>query len=160
MLFKDMKPGYPVYLLDKGTVKATTGKIINVSQPHFSTPQTGANFTPSTQMYVDVTVEIDGRTQTYSIPETLTITYTGNSVLSTDKDGILREAEALKSRSETALKEVDKHKETITLCDTLLSEWNPVFADKKKQEERINGLEEEVRGLGAMLKDFINDFKK
>lgn len=160
MLFKDMKPGYPVYVLDKGAIKASIGKVVNISQPHFSSPQIGTNFTPSTQMYVDATIEADGRTQTYSIPETLGITYAGNYVLSTDKDGILRETEALKSRSETALKETDRHKETIALCDALLSEWNPVFADKKKQEERINGLEEEVRGLGAMLKDFINDFKK
>lgn len=159
MLFKDMKPGYPVYLMDKEAVKASTGKIINVSQPHFQNQSQGS-FQASAQMYVDVTVETDGQTRTYSIPETLGVTYAGNLVLSVDRDGVLREVEAMKSRSEDALKDVEKHKETIISCDEILTGWNPVFAEKKKQDERISGLENEVKGLGSMLRDFINEFRK
>ena len=159
MLFKDMKPGYPVYLLSKDTVKATTGKIVNIGQPHFPNAVNGS-FPQTTQMFVDVTVESDGQTHTYSIPDTLAVTYAGELVLSTDRDGILRDVEAMKTRSEEALKNVDNHKATIQACDKILEEWNPTFAEKKRQDERISGLENEVKELGTMLKDFISELKK
>lgn len=159
MLFKDMKQGYQVYILDKNTLDYKTGKIVSVSQPHLPGQQPLGGYTTSMQLYVDATIETNGNTQTYSIPDSLGITYSGNLVLSTSKDGIIREVEAVKANSENAIKDVDTHKKRLTLCDTLLSDLNPEFADKKKQEERINGLEEEVRGLGTMLKDFIASLK-
>lgn len=159
MLFKDMKQGYQVYILDKDSLDYKTGKIVSVSQPHLPGQQPLGGYTPSMQLYVDATIETNGSTQTYSIPESLGITYSGNLVLSTSKDGIIREVEAVKSNSENAIKEVDSHKNRLSRCEALLSDLNPEFADKKKQEERINGLEEEVRGLGTMLKDFIASLK-
>lgn len=159
MLFKDMKPGYPVYLLDKDAVKAATGKIVNVGQPHFPNTMNG-NLGQTAQMFVDVTVEADGQTHTYSIPDTLAVTYAGTLVLSTDREGILRDVEAMKTRSEEALKDVDKHKATIGQCERILEEWNPAFAEKKRQDERISGLENEVKGLGTMLREFIGEMKR
>ena len=161
MLFKDMKPGYPVYMLDKESVKTMTGKVVNVSQPRFGnqTPANG-NFQATAQMYVDVTLEVDGQTKTYSIPDTLGVTYAGDIVLSVDREGVLRDVEAMKSQSEEVLRGVDRHKAVIESCEKILEEWNPVFAEKKRQDERISGLENEVKGLGSMLRDFINEFKK
>jgi len=157
MLFKDMKPGYPVYLLDKENMKAATGKIVNIGQPHFPSP--AGNIPQTAQMFVDVTVESDKQTRTYSIPDTLSVTYAGALVLSTDREGILRDVEAMKSRSEEALNEVGRHRNTIAECDRILEEWNPAFAEKKRQDERISGLETEVKGLGSMLREFIGEFK-
>ena len=48
----------------------------------------------------------------------------------------------------------------INSCDAILSEWNPEFAEKKQQDERISGLEKQVEKMGKMLSDFINEFKK
>ncbi len=161
MLFKDMKPGYPVYMLNKESVKTVTGKVVNVSQPRFANQlSANGNFQATAQLYVDVTLEVDGQTKTYSIPDTLSVTYAGDIVLSVDRDGILRDVEAMKSQSEEALRDVDKHKATVASCEKILEEWNPVFAEKKRQDERICGLENEVKGLGTMLRDFINEFKK
>lgn len=161
MLFKDMKPGYPVYILEKDAVRTSTGKVVNVSQPRFANANAaGGNFQATAQMYVDVTIEADGQTRTYSIPDTLGVTYAGSVVLSTDREGILRDVEAMKSQSEEALRNVERHRETIAACEKILEEWNPVFAEKKRQDERISGLENEVRDIGSMLKNFINEFKK
>lgn len=161
MLFKDLKPGYPVYILDKDAVKTATGKTVNVSQPRFAnTGAVGGNYQSTAQMYVDVTIEMDGQTKTYSIPDTLGVTYAGSVVLSVDREGILRDVEAMKNQSEEALRDIDKHKATIESCERILEDWNPAFAEKKRQDERISGLENEVKGLGSMLRDFINEFKK
>ena len=162
MLFKDLKPGYPVYLLQKGDeIKALQGKVIKVSDPYF--PPVSSGQMPSmstTQRVVDVTLETDGVTNTYSIPETLSVTYANNLVLSTDRDGILRDVEAMKGQSEEVIRSVERHRSIIECCEKILEEWNPAFAEKKEQDKRISGLETEVKGLSKMISEFINEFKK
>lgn len=162
MIFKDIKIGYPVYFLQKdGVPKAYQGKAIAISQPRFPQLQTNLSLQQqATTMVVDVTIEGGGETRTYTIPETSTVVNAGSLVLSTDRDGILREVEAMRSSSEDALKQVEKHEATIEACNNILEEWNPIFAEKKHQDERITSLESEVKGLGVLLKDFINEFKK
>lgn len=162
MLFKDLKPGYPVYLLRKGDeIKALQGKTIKVSDPYFPPVQIGQMPSMSTaQRVVDVTLEADGVTNTYSIPETLSLTYANNLVLSTDRDGILRDVEAMKGQSEEVVRSVERHRTIIEGCEKILEEWNPAFAEKKEQDKRISGIENEVKGMKKMLSDFINEFKK
>lgn len=164
MLFKDMKPGYPVYILQKGdTLKAVQGKTIKVSDPYFPPAPIGQIPSPSlntSQRFVDVTLESEGITNTYSIPETLSVSYANNLVLSTDKEGILRDVEAMKSQSEEVVRSVEKHQAIISGCEKILEEWNPAFAEKREQDKRISGLETEVKGLSKMLADFISEFKK
>lgn len=48
-------------------------------------------------MMVDVTIEVEGRTAVYTIPENLVVTYASNIVLSTDREGIAREVETAKA---------------------------------------------------------------
>ena len=40
-------------------------------------------------MVIDVTIESNGKTATYTIPENLSVTYAGDIVLSTDKQGLI-----------------------------------------------------------------------
>lgn len=162
MLFKDLKPGYPVYILQKGNgLKAVQGKTVNVSQPYFPAPQMGQMPTAqATQRIVDVTIEADGRTNTCSIPETLTVTYANDLVLSTDREGILREVEAMKGQSEEVVRSVEKHQAIIAGCEKILEEWNPAFAEKREQDKRISGIESDVKSLKEMMKEFIQEFKK
>lgn len=160
MLFKDTKAGYPVYLLDKEQTKATQGKVISVSAPRVQTPQ-GTTFAPSltASLVVDVTIEAEGTTRTYTIPETSALAYAGLLVLSTDKEGILREVQALKTASEDALSKIAKHEQTIAGCNKVLEEWDTAFAEKRKTDERITGIETAVQNIGKQLKDFIDQFK-
>lgn len=154
-----MKPGYPVFFFDKGTVRAYQGKVVSVAVPRYDAPKFGAPAQPSAGMVVDVTIEADGQTKTYTIPETASVTYAGDLVLSSDKDGILREAEAMKGSAEEALAKVDAHRAAIEKCDTILEEWNPTFAEKREQDRRIEGIETEVKTLGQQLREFMNTFK-
>ena len=162
MLFKDLKPGYPVFLLRKGDeIKALQGKAIKVSDPYFPPAQIGQMPSMSTaQRVVDVTLEADGVTNTYSIPETLSVTYANNVVLSTDREGILRDVEAMKGQSEEVVRSVERHRSIIEDCEKILEEWNPAFAEKKEQDKRISVIESDVKGMKKMLTDFINEFKK
>lgn len=157
MLFKDLKKGYPVFFFDRDAVRYYQGKVVSVAVPRYDAPNFNAQ---QNGLVVDVTIEADGSTRTYTIPEASTLTYAANLVLSTDKDGIIREVEAMKVASEEALAQIEKHKDAVTKCNQLLEELNPVFAEKKAQEKRIEGIETEVRSLGDMVRNFINEFKK
>lgn len=85
MAFKDVKQNYSVYILNKQDITITDGKVISVGFPHLdlnTKPAMGQS-----QMVVDVTIEANSKTATYSIPENLSVTYAGDVVLSTDKQG-------------------------------------------------------------------------
>ena len=170
MNFSELRQNYPVYILNKTDMTTIQGKVVNVNAPYFQQPNPMQVPMPMpmqqqpTQRVVDVTIDMQGKTQTFTITETSAITCAQiggkDFILSTDKQGIIREVEVIKSQSEEALSNVDRHKAVINSCDTILSEWNPEFAEKKQQDERISGLEKQVEKMGKMLSDFINEFKK
>jgi len=154
MTFKDVKAGYLVYLLHRkdNEIKVTTGKVTAVSLPRIQVPQ---QFVPAQtqQLVVDVTIDDEGITKSYTIPETHTTTYAGNDlVLSTTKDGILREVEAMKASAEEVLASVDKNKAVVSSCDKILTEWNPVFKEKKETEERFGKIENALSDMSNILK--------
>ena len=98
MAFKDVKQNYSVYILNKQDITITDGKVISVGFPHLDLsikPAMGQS-----QMVVDVTIEANSKTATYSIPENLSVTYAGDVVLSTDKQGLMAEVEQMKNTAE------------------------------------------------------------
>ena len=153
MLFKELKPNYPVYILDKQNITFTQGKTTNVSFPRMEMIQGG------TQMVVDVSVEANGNTATYSIPEHLSTTFAGNLVLSTDKDALVKEIEAMKQTAEQVINSVDRQKVIAEKAAALLVELNPVFREKKETEERFSKIENSVIEIKGMLTNFIKEFK-
>ncbi len=156
MLFKDIKPGYPIYFLDKESVRSYQGKVVSVAMPRYDAPRFNASLPMPTGMVVDVTIDSEGQTRTYTIPESSSVTYAGQLVLSTDKDGLLREVEALKAASGEALAKVDRHRTVVENCNTLIEELNPAFAEKREQDRRIEGIETEVRNISQQLREFLS----
>lgn len=167
MLFKEMKPGNPVYLLKREDgLKAYKGKIVKVSDPYYppvpAHPQGGYYPSNTTQRFVDVMVEAEGVTSTYMIPETLSVTFANSNslIMLTDTEGILKEIDSIQQQNEEEQKNVDRRKKEIEDGDKIKEEWNPAFAEKREQDKRISGIESEVKGMKKMLSDFINEFKK
>lgn len=157
MVFKDIRQGYPIYVLDKtdGEIKATTGKVTAVSQPRFPQMQPGSQ-SQTLGMVVDVTIENEGTARTYEIPESSSVVNAGNIVLSVDKEGILREVRAIKARSEQAIKDIAKHNKNIEDCEKVMIEWDTSFADKKENEARFAGIENEMKDLRGVITKLID----
>lgn len=153
MMFKDIKQNYQVYILDKNTIEYKEGKVNSVSFPRMMMTQSG------TQSVIDVTIESEGKTATYSIPEHLSITYAGNIVLSTTKENIAKEVESIKNSAEQILESVDRQKEIIDKSTRLLTDLNPSFKEKKEVEDRFNRIEKDVTDMKNMLTNFIKEFK-
>lgn len=112
MAFKDVKQNYSVYILNKQDITITDGKVISVGFPHLdlnTKPAMGQS-----QMVVDVTIEANSKTATYSIPENLSVTYAGDVVLSTDKQGLMAEVERMKNTAERYLSQfLNRRKQQI-----------------------------------------------
>ena len=160
MTFKDIRAGYTVYMLDKtdGSVKATQGKVTAVGQPRFAMPPGGQlpDMTKAAQMVVDITIENGGATHTYEIPENSSVVSAGQLVLSVDKEGITREVQTIKNSSEEALKAIPGHEKNVKDCEDILSQWDTSFAEKKENEARFNGIENEMRGLKGMIERLMD----
>lgn len=109
------------------------------------------------QMVVDVTIEANSKTATYSIPENLSVTYAGDVVLSTDKQGLMAEVEQMKNTAEKILESVPKQKEVVDKTTVLLSELNPVYK-KKETEQRFSKIEESISRMESTVNNFINSF--
>lgn len=152
----DVKQNYSVYILNKQDITITDGKVISVGFPHLdlnTKPAMGQS-----QMVVDVTIEANSKTATYSIPENLSVTYAGDVVLSTDKQGLMAEVEQMKNTAEKILESVPKQKEVVDKTTVLLSELNPVYKEKKETEQRFSKIEESISRMESTVNNFINSF--
>lgn len=143
-------------------VNFTQGKVISVSLPRMNVGNGTMPMMPTsspTTMLVDVTIEADGRTATYSIPENLAVTYAGSTVLSTDREGISREIEAMRATAEQILSSVDRQKEILDKTQSLLAELNPAYKEKKETDERFNRIEGDMSEMKSMVRDLLNKLK-
>lgn len=156
MLFKDIKQNYPVFILDKQNVTFIQGKVTSVSLPHMD----NSNPIVMGKSVIDVTIEADGKGATYTMPEDKSMVYAGNLVLSTDRDCIAREVEAMKTSAEQAIANVEKQKEIVEKSTVLLTELNPVFKEKQENEKRLSKMEQSIGKLENMFEQFMKEFKK
>lgn len=157
MTFKDIKQNYPVYILDKQELTVTTGKATAVSFPRIDN-NVGNTIQP--QMVIDITIDAGGKSAVYTIPENLSVTYAGNRVFSTDRDGLIREIEAMKNAAEQVLASVDHQKAIVEKSASLLAELNPIYKEKAQTEARFKELEGAVSDIKDMFSELMKQMKK
>lgn len=151
MLFKDLKSGFPVYIYDRTAIEVKQGKVSQVSAPHLDKGQ----FDMMANMVVDVAIDVDGVTKTYTFKDNSETGYTGSLVITTEKQNIIREIEASKQQSEEALSQVDMHRSRVEKYEAILAEYNPAIKEKKAIDERFGKLEGSMDELKVMLQSLI-----
>ena len=154
MLFRDSKSGYPIYILNRKDVSLQTGKITNVSLPHFDAKMS------ATKMVVDIDVMVDGKSTSYVMDDSGEVGYVGDCVISINRDAILREIERIKNQSDEALKMIDYHRDAIGKCDKLLKEFSVEYKERLENSERMNTLENKVDKLTDALTALVNKIDK
>ena len=156
MLFKDLKIGYPVYIFHKeGEKRITQGKVTAISPSRL--PQTPSLQTM--QMVVDVTIDDGGSSRTYAIPDNTSVTYTNGLVLSTDREGVIREVEILRNQCAEELAKIEDYRKSVSECEKILTEWNPAFREKRETEERFSKLETSMSDLKSMMSGLIKELR-
>ena len=156
MLFKDLKIGYPVYIFHKeGEKRITQGKVTAISPSRL--PQTPSIQTM--QLVVDVTIDDGGSSRTYAIPDNTSVTYTNGLVLSTDREGVIREVEILRNQCAEELAKIEDYRKSVSECEKILTEWNPAFREKRETEERFSKLETSMSDLKSMMSGLIKELR-
>lgn len=162
ILFKDIKQNYPVYILNTQDMTLSQGKATAVSFPRMEMNRQSGRM----ENLIDITVEADGKSATYSIPESLSITYAGNIVLATEKAGLASEVEAQKTRAEQAMKAAERAKMVMEKAPDLLAELDPKAKADQQNEQRfskmettISEMEKTMRKQQEMIANFIKEFK-
>lgn len=153
MTFKDIQKNHPVYILDKAAVELKQGKVIETA-PHMNTGL--ATISGSGQPMRDVTIELDGKQTVYTIPEHLCITFAGDVVLATDKQGLGAEVERMKNEADAVLNSVERMKHVREKSEELLAELNPAVKEKQETEKRFKSIEGDISGIRGMVKQLLD----
>lgn len=151
MQFKDVKQGYPVYVIDRKDVTVMVGKITNSPMPHFDN-----NFPGVRKMVVDLAIEYDGKTGTYVMEDSAEVGYVGTLVITANRECVTREIESIKSNSEQALSMTNYHKEAVEKCEKLMKEYSPEYKERSAFNERLDGLENNVAELAKSVSELVN----
>lgn len=146
MQFRDVQQNYPIFILDKQELTVKQGKVMTKGFPY-----PDRNNITQAKMVIDFSIELDGKTAIYTIPDDLSVTYAGNLVISPEKGNIINEIEAIKNTAEQVINSVDAQKEKYEKASKLLAELNPAYRDKKETEDRLNKLESSIGDIKSMM---------
>lgn len=150
MLFKELKSNYPIFLLDRATLKFEQAKVMNV-QPNYQSVNMN-------RIEVNVTIQNkEGKQNTYAVADSEQSAYAGNLFISTSKDCIINEVNALKNASEEVLSKVEEHKQTVEKCKELLGELDTTFRDQQKTNERLDQMENKLDEIFKFVKSQKQD---
>lgn len=150
MTFKELKQGYPIHILDKDKLTVKQAKVQNTSFPRVDAIQ------GQRQMVVDITVEHNGSTATYTMPEDSCLVYASNLVIATEPQGLIVEVEKMKSEAEHILASVDHQKEIVEAADELLAKLNPAFKEKRETEQRFEQMEKRMNKVDDNISQLLS----
>lgn len=101
-MFKDLKKGYQVYTLDtSGVPKFFMGTVVNVSEPRFAQSQLG-QYQQLQDRVMDLTIEVDGKSMTYVVPENQNVAMANGITLACSVDPIMNHLNAMSVISKDA----------------------------------------------------------
>lgn len=152
MTFRELKQGYSIYVLDKDSMCVKQAKVVSVSTPHIDK----RGFEMGASLVVDVVLDIDGAVATYTFKEDTETGYFSTTIITIDKQNIVREVEVVKTQSEEALSQIDVHKDRLSKCNEILAEFNPAIKEKQAIDQRFVKLEGSIDEIKNMLSNIVN----
>lgn len=161
-MFKDLKNGFQVSVLDKSgkTPIYKIGNVVSVSAPRMDPSRSlqPGQF-PSPMMYservLDLTVECDGKTNTYVVQENGNVASIASMTLACTADPILNEVRAIHKTSSDIIASIDRHQEVVSKCEEIMQELNPAFGESKAQNERIDKIEAAISGVENTMSQIL-----
>lgn len=155
MTFRDLKSGYPVYLLDRTALKYEQGKVMAISSPH-------ADVQPGNygKMLVDITIQADGKQNTYSVSDTEQTAYAGTLLITCNKECVVNEVRAINSQAEESLAKVGEMQQKVASCKALLEELDTTFKDKQETEKRFRKIDERFSGMEDKMDKILSAISK
>lgn len=106
------------------------------------------------KIVIDVTINVDDKIATYSIPEQLSITRANNLVLVINKEDLIPEIETMKTNAQMILDSIDKQKNILSKADSLLLDLNPLLKEKQQNEQRFSKIEDSLNQITKLMEQF------
>lgn len=153
-MFKDLQKGYPIHVLDKTDgIKYFCGTVVLASTPRFENQSSGSmDFSKmSYDKVIDLTVEYDGKSKTFVVPETSNVQSSSSFTLSCSPELIANELNAVIKNSTSIIESVDHHKQLISQCRSVLKEVDKNYAKESENNERIERIEKTLDRLTKLL---------
>ena len=160
MTFKDIKTNNTVFILDKNNLKVIPAKVINASQPKIDMSKPNSCMSGTT-LIVDIDLNIEGKTVSYSIPENLDITYTNTGlVLATDPNKLINEVNLLHQEAKDQLAKNEYQENIINKTQDLLAELNPQLKEKQETDRRLNLMESSMSTMQSDISKITSIVEK
>ncbi len=155
-MFNTARPNSRAYIFFKGDKpRFEQGFVVNnpVVKPKYNIPM---NLNQRQETITDITIKTDSGTYNFNgIPSELEVadTYCNGeaAVISLSRDAMSAEVLSLKQRSEDVIKSVPYHESFITICNDVVSQLNPEYAEQKQRDGRLDNLEKKVDVLTDKL---------
>jgi len=161
MLFKELKQGYPLYLLNSQTAEVGTGTVTYVGQPHV-TQDKKKLYNGQLMMVIDVTANFGGKTQTIELQDSLSQTMSDDGVLliTPNKEDVLSGMRMLQARSEEALRQIPMYEEIKSKCSAWLQENDPVYQQNAAYEKRLEEMQSVIDKQSQFIAQQAADTKE
>lgn len=156
-MFKDLKPGLQMLILDKSAtpMKLHSGKVVKVSMPRVEMPKMDGSVPFSGIQFqdrvVDLTVDYDGKTSTFVVPENSNVAYGDAVTLACSEEPIITEVKSKMKESADIVDSYEYHKANIEECKSILAAISPQYAESHEQDKRMSALEEDIREIKRLL---------
>lgn len=162
-MFSNLRTNSQVYILHKeSSPYVDVGTVVSVSQPVPKFPMN--NFMNQQELVVDVTVKINDSTVTLQkLPANLDIAdqgINGNMVITTSREAMNAEVDALRQKSLGILNSVEYHQKIVQDCEVLLQRLNPEFAEQRQQKQEIDTLKAQMSEMMLGMKELMAQLKK
>ena len=142
MLFKELKQGYPLYLLNVNTMEVRIGTVTFVGQPHV-TQDKKKLAKGQLQMVIDVTANFAGTAQTIELTDSLSQTMSDDGVLliTPNQDDVAQSMRMIKARCEEYIRNEENYRNIIKKCDEQLPNFDPMYKQSLTNETRFSQMQ-------------------
>lgn len=145
MIFKDLKQGFPLYVLNVNTMDVGTGTVSRVAGPHITNDKKKlAN--GQLMMVVDVSAQMGNNTLNFELQENASNTMSddGQFLISPNQEDIANGVRMVKTRCEEYIRNEQHYKELIKKCDTLLPQLDPMYRQSIDNEARFSDMQKVI----------------
>lgn len=150
-MFRDLQKGYSVSILEKnnGRIKYHNGTVVSRGEARYENKGFGQPM--PTERIIDLTIEFDGKTQTYVVPENGNVASTAAITVACEPSYVTNEVQSMLKKSEDVLASIETHKTNIEECKNILSQINPSIGESQEYNRRLNAMESKMDGMSKLM---------
>ena len=157
MIFKELKKGLPVYILNKNTLEYSQGKVVQDATPQ------RLNTTFGQGLLTDVSIEAGGITKIWTLPadqKVAEMQSDSDTIIAIDKSTILAMVKSIHGEFESYLEGVPHYEEKLEKAKALIGELDQNYKQQQQTEERFTKIEQSIDGIQTALSEILKAVKK